>query len=135
MALNLCYRLPLAIPPLQSRSSISTQEFQSIIKRALHLESNWRTDRPKPTKKPRYLELTLSKDHYILMLRLLPGGRLFLLITNDGNLTCRDIQDGHIVGEWKHGGSKVHSIDVDVVDDGEAMILTVSVDRKKNLAP
>lgn len=77
----------------------------------------------------------MSKEHYILMLRLLPGGRLFLLITNDGNLTCRDIQDGHVVGEWKHGGSKVHSIDVDVVDDGESMILTVSVDRKKNLVP
>ena len=64
-----------------------------------------------------------------MMLRLLPGGRLFILITADGSLTCRDTRDGGIVGEWKHGGWKVHSIDVDVVDDGQAMILTVSVDR------
>lgn len=67
------------------------------------------------------------------MLRLLPGGRLFLLITVDGTLTCRDIQDGHVVGEWKHGGCKVHSIDVDVVDDGQSMILTVSVDHPKSV--
>jgi hypothetical protein len=129
--ITLNHRLPLAIPPLRARSSISTHEFQSFIKRALRLETNWRSCTPKPTRQPRYLELT-TEDNYIMMLRLLPGGRLFLLITNDGKLTCRDIRDGHAVGEWKHGGCKVHSIDVDVVDDGQAMILTVSVDHLKS---
>ncbi|KAF8581655.1 hypothetical protein K439DRAFT_204824 [Ramaria rubella] len=128
---RLCYRLPLAIPPFRARSTISSHEFQCIIKRALRLENNWRSDSPQPTKPPRYIELTSSKDNYVMMLRLLPGGRLFLLITADGSLTCRDITDGRVVGEWKHGGYKVHSIDVDLVDDGQAMILTVSVDRLK----
>jgi hypothetical protein len=68
-----------------------------------------------------------------MMLRLLPGGRIFLLITTDGQLTCRDLRDGRVIGEWKHGGNKVHSIDVDVVDDGRGMILTVSVDSEKLL--
>ena len=129
MSMSLCYRMPLAIPPLRAKASFTTEEYQSLIKRALRLEDNWRSDSPKPVRPPRYLDL-VEKDNAVMMLRLLPGGKLFLLITVNGQLTCRDVRDGCVVGEWKHCGHKVHSIDVDVVDEGRSMILTVSVDRQ-----
>lgn len=66
-----------------------------------------------------------------MMLRLLPGGRFFLVVTVKGELTCRDLRDGRIIGECVHGGKKVHSIDVDVVEDGQSMILAISIDKPR----
>ncbi|GJJ09709.1 hypothetical protein Clacol_003933 [Clathrus columnatus] len=124
-------RVPLALPPFRPRISFSAEELHSICRHGLRLENNWRSDYPTPYKKPRYLELSKKEDG-VMMLRLLPGGRFFLVVTAKGELTCRDSRDGRIVGECIHGGNKVHSIDVDVVEDGRCIILAVSVDQPRS---
>lgn len=127
---NLCNRIPLALPPFRPRIGFSTEELQSFCRRGLRLENNWRSECPSPHKQPRYLELS-EKDDSVMMLRLLPGGRFFLVVTIKGRLTCRDLRDGRDVGECEHGGKKVHSIDVDVVEDGKSMVLAISVDQSR----
>lgn len=67
------------------------------------------------------------------MLRVLPGGKQVITTTNSARVLCWDLKSGILLGEWNHGGSKIESLDVDIVEDrtGKPTIaLAVSVEHR-----
>lgn len=67
------------------------------------------------------------------MLRVLPGGKQVLTTTYSARVLCWDLRDGTLLGEWQHGGAKIESLDVDVVQDHlgrPAIVLAVSVEHR-----
>lgn len=107
--------------------------------KSLRLESVWDSASPTPLKKPRFLCLQPQQignpggdSEKIAMLRILPGGKYVLTTTYSARVLCWDLRDGALLGEWRHGGAKVESLDVDVVKDHTGrpcIVLAVSVEH------
>ncbi|KZT43740.1 hypothetical protein SISSUDRAFT_1029513 [Sistotremastrum suecicum HHB10207 ss-3] len=123
--------LPLPYPPLRPHSSLQTLELRDVALRSLILDRSWRSKVTKPARQPRLLEFPETKNEKVSMLRLLPGAKQVLTVTNNGGLACWDVRTGILLSQWHHGGVKLESLDVDVchADQGLHFMLAVSIEH------